>query len=395
MKKIKTKKESPFKPEHLRVKIIWVFAPIILAFTLLAIANYIIVTSIFVFGNPLNLDQETYKYVIPLLIAFVGFLTVRKRLFIVTKNFDNDHLLHLVLYALYSAIAVSISFNINKKFTGQTVDVLEINEIENSSLEGYYKVKSLAFDNLITSFVNHNTKGRQNNSLEFNYYGLRKIKCDSCINEYWLTKKYYESISNRKSDTFKNQVYQRFQSESKEKFAGIKVQLPITLKRWAKSGLKSDLIGAIESGYDYKPKGKIIVLSADNEYEPGFAFISTLNITIISLLVFTIGFLLFPVSKPNLKLQINGKVKDDFFDMTLKFLRLRKDTYAAPLLVITIVIVHIYLYILGVNPIETSIKTLSKHWILDGKKVAENEYFRLFTSIFMHSGIMHISYNLV
>ncbi len=116
----------------------------------------------------------------------------------------------------------------------------------------------------------------------------------------------------------------------------------------------------------------------------------------IGLVVF-VGIVLFkPYDPVTLKLYLTGKpVPQDTFDQVLQFLHPKGDYPGSAMLIDTNLVIYLIMILMGVPLASVPPSTLLHYGAMYYPYVMEGQYWRIFTAVFIHSGGLHILYNMM
>jgi len=325
------------------------------------------------------------------------FLAKRIRILKVKSKRNDGHFLYQMAFAIGIAIPLCISQSYLTENSFELIDVKAPEQIIEHENEKYFDVGSYKIDDSnCVSHVTNRTTGRYNENLIFYLYIACQFKESDKL---WYGIKFTKNISNRGSDKSKQIEYEDFIYQSELQLSKHNYHNAKYFEKLRKSDKLKGFKQAIKSKVKEGDKDQI-VLEAHNEY---FQTRSGNSLNWIfgsfgvgSLLIFIL--IIFPdINTKELRNLKTGKKpkKDDFQELLLEILNPFGPMKGLAILVLINLIVFIALVLIGVNPISPSSQELLNFGGSRSFEVLNGEYWRLFSAIFIHAGIMHLFMNLI
>ncbi|WNO10075.1 rhomboid family intramembrane serine protease [Teredinibacter sp. KSP-S5-2] len=347
----------------------------------------------------LPLKEDLINFWIPFALPWIPILIwLRRRIRILNANGRDGNGFFLYQFAMAGAIAVPIilSQNYLEKISYDLVSIEEIHEIQNLKSEKFFNVQSFGVDKKeCLHYVTVRASGRYNENLNLYLY----VTCpfDNAKN-IWYGVKYTKSLSNRISDDKKNSEYRSFLEMSEKNFSTYDFQ---NIKYFEKLGYTDDRDGffkAIREGKSHLDKKEQVILVPRAEH-----FDQDLGNTYFWIFgSFGIGaFVIFwMVIIPGIDVRELNHFKDgrplkeDGLKDILEFLDPRGPNKVTAILLLTNIAVFVVMILMGLNIISPTPHELLEIGGNRRFEVLAGEYWRLFSSMFIHSGIMHLFMNL-
>lgn len=304
--------------------------------------------------------------------------------------------LFLIPFLISQALMISLS--------GNKIDLKTINEISQDNKVKYYTIQNYSINiNMLSAYVDYNYSGRYNEKLNIKVYFVipflepsNEINFKEC--KAWLGVEKHKQISAASSNDFINEETERFIlkciDELKDsKFPSKYFDTP------EDSGDKKGFQKAIDKNSFFNKKSKIVLLPIDTPFKE--RNIITLRWFWGSLIVgplIWLTILLFPkLNKGGIRKLKSGNLNKQYLTnlkYELGFLIPNKLAYHLYLIFYLNIIVFIILLIAGYGFIDVNGQDLLNAGALYRPYVIEGEYWRIITSMFLHSGFIHILNNL-
>ncbi|MAB49507.1 MAG: rhomboid family intramembrane serine protease [Flavobacteriaceae bacterium] len=344
----------------------------------------------------LIIDEEYYKIWIPIILPWIPItIWLRPKLRILKfKKQNRDSVGHQFIVWLTMAAMLIIS---NHYLTESTAKFEALPTIENLKEGRYISLEDFQLNkNLFGVERKFDVTGKYGQYFNIDLYFVYPLKTDFEL-KYWYGKKYHLQISNNLSEQEKEQRFRSFYKTSIKSFKTHNYSEASYYEVLQVSDDKDAFIKAIGSVDSYIPEELIIIepkrgaYSSDNSRT--FAWIFG---------AFGIGFLifLFALIFPGYnrlvhQRQLKGiKPKSDELIEMIKFLIPRDYHYITSIIIILNLLVFLIMVFTGINILYPTAIELLEFGGNRRFEVLKGEWWRLFTSMFIHAGFMHIVLNI-
>jgi rhomboid protease GluP len=347
----------------------------------------------------LPLKEDLLNYWIPFSLPWIPILIwLRRRIRILNIRGKRDNGYFGYQFAMVAAIAVPIiiSQNYIEKASFALVSISSPYEVINETNEKYFDISSFQVSkNASLPYVTARTSGRNNESLYFYLY----LACPFDYSEnVWYGVKYSKNLSNHVSDDKKNSEYRIFVEKSEREFDTYDFQ---KVKYFEKLGYSNDRDGFIEAikekNPDVKESEQIILIPKSDVFEErlGNTFPWIFGSFGIGALVLLLMVVIPKIDEKELRdFKKDKPLKEDDLKDMLEFLDPRGPNKATAILLLLNIAVFVIMIFAGLNIVSPSPKELLEIGGNRRFEVMNGEYWRLFTSIFIHGGLMHLFMNL-
>jgi len=355
----------------------------------------------------IDIKEEVWNLWLPMGLPWIPILIwLRPRLRILEFKKDNDN--GRFFFQFISAGAIIACLLVSQSYlttaTGKLQKLSNIKEIEKTEKSRYYK---LAYFNVVPyysgSFTDVGTSGNYNQDLNFDVYFVTPIIADSVviiteIPKYWYGVKYHERISNRIRDEEKEKKLQDFFYSCALKMNNYNFYALDHFERTQTSNNRQNYLKAIESRIKRKTDDKFIVLEPVQEkYEDrcGNKFVWIfcsfgIGFALLLLLLIWPGY-----SEIEQKRFLNGmKPKQDDLIKMLNFLIPKGDHVATSVILDLNIFIFLLMILSGIHIISPNGQELLQWGANRRIETTSGEWWRLFTSMFLHAGIMHLILNI-
>ncbi len=346
------------------------------------------------------LKENLLNFWIPFAIPWIPVLIwLRRRIKILNIRGKNDNGYFLYQFAMVAAIAAPIiisqnyieksSFELNK-----VSSAIEIKELKN---EKYFKINSFEINQKLSQpFVTARTSGRNNESLTYYLYLTCPFENTTSV---WYGVKYQKKLSNKLSEEQKESEYKKFLDQSEKEFSTYNFY---EASYFEKLRYSDDLDGFVEAlknnTLNLKEKEQIVLIPKKDVFENrlgnSFSWIfKSFSIGAFILLIMIL------IPKINMEeynhFKENKPLKEDDLKDLIQYLNPVGKHKTAAILILLNIIMFLIMMFMGINIISpTSTELLN----IGGNRrfeILNGEYWRLFTSVFIHGGIMHLFMNLI
>jgi rhomboid protease GluP len=319
------------------------------------------------------------------------------------KN-DNGSFLYLFIAATSIFAPTLITQNYIEASRSELKQVDSPYEITEASNIDCYQIADF---NVIKEYAGVNsasrTSGKYNNRLTFTIYFVVPLvnhnqQIDLTNHKYWYGFKFSESMSNLANDNEKNARWKSFYEESIKKYEQYNYSNYEYLQGLAYSDDRDGYIEAVKTRQkNNKAEDLIILEPIDKPFadKAGNKFVWIFGSFGIGAFVFLLMVLIPPINYTEFRRYSEKRPleNDDLKDI-LKFLVPKGNHFATAILIDANLIIFILLFFSGVNIISATPKELLDLGANRRYEVMNGETWRLFTSMFLHGGLMHIVMNL-
>ncbi|TCI91804.1 rhomboid family intramembrane serine protease [Tenacibaculum sp. M341] len=347
----------------------------------------------------LPLKEDLLNFWIPFAFPWISVLIwLRRRVRVLNIKGENDKGYFGYQFAMAAAMTIPIivSQNYLEKSFFDLNEISSITKVKELKREKYFKVVSFDVDETSTlSYVTARTSGRNNESL--NFYLYQACPFDS-INSIWYGVEYKKSVSNRTSEQRKKSAYVAFFKKSEKEFKKYDFQDVQYFERLGYSDERDGFIEAIKENNDtLNEKEQIILVPKrdvfEDRHENSFPWI--FGSFGIGSFVILLMVLIPKIDEKELNdFKNNTPLKEDDLKEVIAFLNPMGDNKATAILILLNIIVFLVMTFAGLNVISPTTQELLEIGGNRRFEVMRGEYWRLFSSMFIHSGILHLVMNL-
>lgn len=347
----------------------------------------------------LPLKEDLLNFWIPIALPWIPILIwLRRRIRIlnVKGKRDNGHFLYQIVMVGAIAVPIIVSQNYIEKASFDLIFVNSINEIEEHKNEKYFDIHSFEIDkNRSLPYVTARTSGKNNDNL--NYYLYLACPFEKYDNV-WYGVEYNKSLSNHISGERKDSEYRNFIEKSEKEFDTLNFQ---KVKYFEKLGYSDDRDGFIEAIKESNPnvdkKRQVILVPKTDNFEQrlGNTFPWIFGSFGIGIFILLLMVTIPKIDKEELNdFKKNKPLKEDDLKDMLELLNPRGSNKATAILLLLNIAVFVIMIFSGLNIVSPTPKELLEIGGNRRFEVMNGEYWRLFTSIFIHGGLMHLLMNL-
>lgn len=364
---------------------------------------------IFIQFELFQLKQILTNFGIPILVTGVtAWFLLRPGLKVLNLKSKRGNLMDFYSFILW--IILTIPLIIAQEYmvsaTGKLTKLYSIAEIKNTELTKYYTVEKYFIDKNSNGFHSaFDVSGKHNENFNINIYFaiplLEKAIDTSNINTEpyaWLGIRYHKTISNRLKPDEKEQEYNDFVTKSQKEFNIESVLDFIYLDRIGYSDNRDGFIEAIKNNPSYEPTE--IILERKNEpfeVRNESKFYWFFGAAIVGSMVWLIMILIPKFDNQQLKRIKAGKPDKeaqkkirDFID----FMKPKEGFFITPIFIYANIAIYLLMVIVGLGFFSFKGYDLLRWGANYGPLTAEGEYWRLFTSTFLHGGLMQLVANM-
>ena len=337
-------------------------------------------------------------------VSFLVYFFIRPRLHVIQLAPGKDTFGLHFLIGLSMIVPTVIAQNYIDKATGTLTEVRSVSEISKLPTSKYYDVASFYIDKKqIGIYKTSEISGKHNQHLDFYIYValplLNRAKDTAGYEcKYWIGKRFSKQVSSRLSDLEKDREYRIFLKHSENEFIYTNFTDFSYLERLRPSDELDNFEEAVKRGFYADSKDVVIFEASKGPFEERIG--STFEWIFYSWGIGTlVVFMIFLFVKLNLhkvkKLQegtLNTKSDlEDFFRVLIP----RKDFFITPILLHLNVLIFLLLFFFGFGFMHVKGGDLLRFGANFKPLVSEGEIWRLFTSVFLHGGFLHLFMNMV
>lgn len=348
----------------------------------------------------LPLKENLLNFWIPFALPWIPILIwLRRRIRILNIKGKNDNGYFGYQFAMAAAMAVPIiiSQNYIEKSSFDLNEISSISKVKELKNEKYFKITSFDINhNSSLPYVTARTSGRNNDNLNFYLY----LACPfENTNTIWYGVEYNKNLSNRINEQRKNSEYRIFLNKSEKEFETYNFQDVEYFERLGYSDDRDGFIEAIkEKNTNLNEKEQIILVPKQDVFENrlGNSFPWIFGSFGIGALVLLAMVLIPKIDEKELRdFKKNKPLKEDDLKDILNFLNPMGENKATAILLLLNILVFLIMIFDGLNIISPTPKELLEIGGNRRFEVMNGEYWRLFTSIFIHGGLLHLFMNLI
>lgn len=348
----------------------------------------------------LPLKEDLLNFWIPFALPWIPiliWLRRRNRILKVRGKRDNGHFLYQFAMAGAIAVPIIVSQNYIEKASYDLVSISSPYEAKNKTNEKYFDISSFKVaKNASLPYVTARTSGRNNDNLNFYLYMACPFENSENV---WYGVEYSKRLSNRISDDKKDTEYLSFIENSEKEFDTYNFQ---KVKYFEKLGYSDDRDGFIEAIKEMYPNvnesEQVILVPKSDVFEDrlGNTFPWIFGSFGIGTFVLLIMVVIPKIDEKELRdFKKNKPLKEDDLKDMLVFLDPRGPHKAAAILLLLNIAVFVVMIFSGLNIVSPTPRELLEIGGNRGLEVMNGEYWRLFTSMFIHGGLMHLFMNLL
>ncbi|XDD51406.1 rhomboid family intramembrane serine protease [Leptospira sp. WS92.C1] len=351
-----------------------------------------------------DINEEIWNFVLPMAIPWLPVLIwLRPKLRILRfKNEDGNGPFFL---QCISALTISVSLMTSQSYLttafGKLEIISEIQQLEKVPKARYYKLGNFFVDpSRAGVYSNFQVTGKYNENLNFKlFFGIPFLTGTQIPQnenpKYWYGIKFKKEISNRISDEEKEKQYSIFYNECIERINSYDYHSLDHFERTATSDDKIHFFKAIETRIPKKTDEDYIVLEPiqerfEDKNENTLAWLFGFFGIGFSLLLFS---LVFPGIREDKRMEFPPGKKEDELIEVLKYLIPRGDHAIASFLLNLNLLVFLVMIFAGVHIFYPEGDQLLEWGANRRMETWGGQWWRLLTSMFVHSGILHLFLN--
>lgn len=360
---------------------------------------------LFIKTDFIPLKEDIIHIWLPFALPWIPVLIwLRPRIKLLAFKNDNASFGYQFLAAMAIAFPTIVAQEYLSTATGKLTKLDIINQFEKKEVTKYYSLDKYFIDKDNIGIINTATvSGKHNEDLNLLVYVALPILSnpdDSIKGEcsYFLGKKYSKRISNRLSDTEKEDKFKAFTEECQAQFDTTNFQNFVYLEKIGRNDDHTEFDRAIKKSRYVRYNEPTVFIAHNDPFENrnGGKFGWIFKAFGIGFAVWFI-FLLFPkFNEASLKKFKKGvKPKDTDLKEMFDLLIPKEGFFITPIIMNLNILVYLIMVIAGLGVI--SFKGIDLlHWGANFRPYTTNgQWWRLLTSIFLHGGLMHIIANMV
>jgi len=387
--------------KDIKLKIVHVFLPFVIA-TMVTIIGYSALRWwLDIKLGILPIQSMWLDFMFPLFISYIAVsIGMNKRFQIL--NIEKENKDRTSAYKFAMALFLAIPLIISQVYISSALYDLnqlqsptQLHQVEN---EKFFKIDRFNISQQkCLSVVITNVKGEYNEDLDFYLYYACPFEETNPPIFYGI--KYWERIDNNITEAKKQIEYEKFIKESQTSFSQVDFQNVKYFQRVDYSGHLKGYAQAIQKGYpNLESNDQIILIPETDSFENRDD--STLKWFFIMLGIgFSICFLMVTIPAINQK-GLNAFYKNEnLYESSIPFLKAILigigENKGSAFLLLCNSIVFIVMLFYGLDFLYPTSKELFQFGGETKESVLQGEYWRLFTSMFVHRGADHIFSNLI
>lgn len=348
----------------------------------------------------LPLKEDVFNIWIPGLLAPIAiFIWIRPRVRVLDLNRrgkDGQYPFLLVLmFAMAFPIGASQFYLEETSF--DLIALGEANELESFRKQKYFSLRSFQIDHkACAAYFEPSVSGRFNDSLSFGRYFVCPFKG---AENAWYGFRYHRTVDNNIDDEKKLAAYKDFIAYSDAEFASYDFYKLSYFEKVANSSTRDGYLEAANKGGSSAELSKVIVLErkfgdVNRRLESSFSWFWGTSLFFATLVFFMVLCQRLNDTELDSIAREEGPKNDDLSEV-LSFLDPRGINGTGGMLVLLNVAVFVVLVFFGLDIASPTAKQLLEVGGNRRFEVLNGDYWRLFTSVFIHGGIMHLLMNLI
>ncbi len=360
---------------------------------------------LFIKTDFIPLKEDTVNLWLPFLLPWIPVLIwLKPRIKLLRFKNDNGSF----GYQLIASMAITFPTIIAQEYlataTGKLTQLENIRQFESKEATKYYSIKNYFIDKQNIGKINTaRVSGKHNETLNLLIYialPLVTNHADSIKGEcsFFIGKKYSKSISNRLSDEDKDKLFEAFTEESMDEFDRTNFHGFTYLEKLGRSYDHDEYDRALTYSSYVRYKDPVVFIAHNEPFENrngsklGWIFKS---FGIGALVWFIL--LLFPKLHDASIKRFKRGIKSKKPDLKESFALLipRDGFFITPIIMNLNILIYLVMVIAGLGLV--SFKGIDLlHWGANYRpSIANGQWWRLLTSIFLHGGLMHLAANML
>lgn len=403
--------------EQIKDKLLIIYLPLLLCLLGMLVGYTFLNWLVCIELNLVTVKKDVTNFAIPMILSIcLVFFVLRPKIKIFNFNEHNGGDWNAIYY-LVAWLGIAVPTIITQDHiheAGISTELSTIEQIHETPLTQYYTISNFIIDKKhVSTYVDFNVSGRYNEDFHMTIYFVAPIlveessvdddqklvmsrKCDA-----WMGVKYFESISNRLNTSEKEERYKAFWGRC---FMDYQTKHPqyTYMERLSERDGDFDLYEkAIENNKLYASDKETIILKPETKlFEERSKDILIVLLIVISVILSVWAVMItFPtLDKKKLQLMKNNKPDPELKRSNKEYLELlipRKECFFTPILNGVNVIIFLIMMFVSESFVSFKPEVLISWGANYTEGVENGEWWRLFTSIFIHAGFMHLCLNVV
>lgn len=400
--------DSPSNKSLQKIKIIYL--PFLVTAVVFIVAysffNWLLILKLELF----KINESAVEFWIPWLLPWAImpiFLWKRIKLLKFGEKARDPHFGYMMVAAFAVGIPTIIAQGYIKTATGKLTTLNSIVQIDKSDLTKYYKIENTYLDRRFTGvnwFVE--VTGKHSENMVFHGFFAMPIMAnasDTLKGTYntWYGIEYREQISNRLDQPEKEKLFKNFQAASIDKYNRENLYNYQYFDRLGTNDEHKGLLEAVKTTPIYDKSNTPIILKPVHEafeLRNGRKFGWIFKSFAIGGWVWLIMILIPSFNEPALKKFLSGKPTSqketkEAKEM-LQLLLPRNGFFVTPIVIELNILIFIIMVFAGLGFITFNEKDLLNWGANYRPSIMNGEYWRLFTNIFLHGGLIHVMMNM-
>lgn len=330
--------------------------------------------------------------------TIIGLYWIRPRIRVLTltsKSIKTQHAFQIIS-VLAIAAPIIVSQHYIEKSAFNLIEINSVEEIKSHPTEKYFKVVNYEVDrNSWFPFTFREIAGKNHEDLDYYQYYNCVFSANKNI---WSVLEYTLFLDNIGNTSDNYSKYMAFNDASLKDFQNYDYAAVHYFEKLSNSEKRNRILLAIKKNNDQiNPDEQIILMPKMDSFENklGNNFIWIFGTFVISALVMFILIYIAKIDPKGLQnFKNNVPPEEDDLKEILQFLNPKGPHKITAIVLLLMLFVFIVLSMLGYNlyaPIKDELLALGAS---RNKEVESGEYWRMFTSLFIHYGILHFIINL-
>jgi rhomboid protease GluP len=344
---------------------------------------------------------DLFNIWLPIILPWIPVLVwLRPRTRILNLKFRYEDGYFLYHFAMGVAIAIPLLLS-QFYITEAAFSLIEINspqEVRKFPKEKYFNIKSFAVDkNALVPHIDIKTSGENDQNLNFHLY----LACpfDNAPNV-WYGVDYRKQIPDNSTTLIKEETYNSFLNQSYIDFAQYDVQDVNYFEKFEQtSDYKNGFLNAVQKAPARLSKQETIILTprtnAFGEFIGKISYWMFMSVGIGMLLILIMVIIPKIDEEEWERFRTKQPLQKDELKDFLSYLDPRGATPASTTLLLLNLAIFIIMVFYGLDPMVPTAQELLDLGGNRRTEVLNGEYWRLLTSIFVHSGLAHLIVNLL
>jgi len=353
----------------------------------------------------LHLKKDLLDFWLPIgLILITILIWLRRRLRLLNIGKDRASMFYQLIAVASIFVPTLMTQNYIEARYSHLTEIISPYEISQASDIDCYKISDFNINKRYAGAHRASrTSGRHNENLNFTTYFVVPLVDNTQLvdlenHKYWYGLKFTERMNNHANHDNKNARWKAFYEESVRKYENFQFSEFEYLQGLSYCDDRDGYVEAIKARQPNTNVENLIILEPINEPfldKAGNKFTWTLGSFGIGSFVFLLMVLIPSVDYTEFRSYTDKRsLQDDDLKDFLKFLVPKGDHFMTAILINANLIVFLLLIFSGINMISATPKELMDLGANRRFEVMNGESWRLFTSMFLHGGLMHIMMNL-